>query len=223
MKPLRYKRIGVDLDDILSETGRVVRRALYERYGIEFTLEDATQWHWIRITPKLSHLTQEERERLDDEVWTNPKVLKKARPAPGSLRTLTNLRDLGARLSFITSRDPKLVNVTQEWFSKWLPWVGREQIFIRANRQNPENLSILEGREFKLVVARQEAIEVLIEDDPDVALRAAQEVGVDVLLKRAPYNRNLRRELKTKPDGRVKVIFDWKQIHQELGLASHNI
>lgn len=211
---LRYRKIGVDFDGVVTLSEVPVLAELNRRFketGAKFTRKDITEWEWIVKTRKLRHLPEEERQSLNQEIWNNPEVLLAAPPRPGALATLKKLNNLGANLNFVTSREPHLWEVTHEWFSRWLPWVRSEQIYIRDEKKDSFSGILLSGRMFKAFVTQGLALEVFIEDDPEAAELLA--THTQVLLMKHKINKAFRKKNESPS---ITVVDGWSKVYRHL-------
>lgn len=210
---LKYKRIGVDIDQVVCNSEEQVISELKRRFPkLKFSPEVITDWDWIQKTPLLDFLTAQERKELDWGLWNDPSLLLASEPYQDALPILKSLANAGAELSFVTSREPHLFEITHQWFDQWLPWVGPEQIFIRPKIQNPQ----MDRVEFKKKIAVEREFSVFIEDDPKAAILLSGISSLQVFLMQARANVSLRKRLEKKPNDGIKIVEDWDQIQREI-------
>lgn len=127
-------------------------------------------------------------------------------PRTGAVEVINRLHAEGHRLYEITAR----MFVTEKnpfgWYSRrvFLNWIKKygfpfEDIFFCAEKHSAKD---------KLAGCRKYAVEVMIDDKPDVAIYLAEH-GIRVLLFDTLYNQGLEH------DNMIRV-YDWKDIEQRL-------
>lgn len=157
-------RLGIDLDNVIAETSQYVAGLVANYYIPLFTVDDWTSWHLTDC----ADITLPQQEHVFAQLHQN---LDKLVPVPGARETLDKLSKAGHNLHILTHRPYDSGIATAEWL---------HDHYIVHNK-----LTICEDKTTLL-----SDIDVLIEDSPDVATKAALQ-GTLVYLFDRPWNQNL--------------------------------
>lgn len=131
-------------------------------------------------------------------------------PRPGAVETINRLHDEGHKLyeitarMFVTRRDP-LGWYSRRVFTGWMAHHGFcfDNIYFCAEKRTAAE---------KLAGCRQYAVDLMIDDKPDVALHLAEN-GVRVLLFDAPYNQGVQHE-------DIIRVYSWEDIERIINAIS---
>ena len=175
--------IGVDLDNVIAETSLYVAQLVAERHIPGFTVDHHTSWHLTDCTG----LTHEQQESLYDDLHAN---LDKLIPVPGAQAALDKLTRDGHYIHILTHRPYAAGVATASW--------------LHDNLIVHHKLTICEDKTTLI-----EGIDVLIDDSPDVACRAANN-GTLVYLYNRPWNQNIPFH------SNILRVNNWSDIRQRL-------
>ncbi len=160
--------IGVDIDNVIADTEKEVRRILFDKRGVKLHREDI-------INYSLENIAGIEREDLQDilEMFNQGDIFLKLDVIEGARETMENLKRYH-RIVLVTSRPPSVEDKTRRWLS-------REQ--IPYDELHFAGESKVNGIPYEL----------FLEDQGNFAWELAED-GTFVLLFDAPWNRELAHE-----------------------------
>lgn len=142
----RYK-VSFDHDGVIAfSKGPAVEE--YNRcYGTNHTASEIREFRTIKKwAMKDLGVSEEEAIKIDNHLWyESPDLLLKAKPLPGAVELTKWLADRKIFFPIITSRIPLYRESTFQWYEETLPWIKRDQIYIR--REDQEGIMI--GEVFK--------------------------------------------------------------------------
>jgi uncharacterized HAD superfamily protein len=201
------RRIYVDLDDVLAQTGRMFLRVLAEEFGREVLFEEIHSYH-LGDSFRLSPAELSEFMRLAHE----PEALGSVLPMPGAVEVLTDWRRRGYEVFIVTGRPPTTREVTIGWLERHaVPYsefrlLDKYSEFYRGEHGTPSgalSLAELPGLDFCLAV----------EDFPGTSEHLARELRVPVALFDRPWNREVE---EIGPDGGAPIVRcrDWAEIRR---------
>lgn len=154
---------GFDIDGVLINTPKLVAERLNKEFNLERKILPVEINEWYAVQNFLvRNFGWQEKRALDYElyVWTEPEMVKDARPMPGARMFTQELTKMGVPFFVYSSRKPALKETTFETFAKWFPWINAEQILLRD-----ENNSHVPGPVFKAYVVSKKGITLHIDDD----------------------------------------------------------
>ena len=158
--------IGVDIDDVIADTERVVRQHLNARYGLRLRREDVTDFS----LEKLAGLSPGDVQAFLEDFHRSGGYRSMA-PIPGAREALTRLA-ARHRIVLVTARPEETRPDTEAWLAEHgIPY----HALIFSNGAGKHGL---------------QPYDRFVEDRPAFALELA-EAGVPVLLFDAPWNRRV--------------------------------
>lgn len=187
-------RIGVDCDGVLTDMS-----AYISKYGERY----------FRRKPRdlTGYSTREifgcsAREDILFGLRYFPLYCRKWPPRPGAVEVVNRLHAQGHELYEITARMFVTKKGPVGWYSRRMfrTWIKEhgfrfEETYFCAEERSPED---------KLAGCRRYAVDLMIDDKPEVALYLADN-GVSVLLFDAPYNQAVGHK-------RITRVHDWEEI-----------
>src|SRR3989344_3780901 len=113
----RSLRIGIDIDDVVSNHFKNVISKFNSQFGTNFTLEDISSFYFLE---SVNVGNREERIRLLRQFYSdNDTLFDQAEPIDGAVETIQQLASESHEIHFISSRDIGLLDRTQEWLSRY--------------------------------------------------------------------------------------------------------
>lgn len=193
------KKIGIDMDDVLMEFGVPLFQFFNNRYGTNFTINDANQFD-------LDKVWQCDRETAIQAVldFYNSDLHHEALPTNGSVDFAKNLKSQGAEIFIITARPEKFESVTKSWVNKHFPNIFTDIVFL--NHHGAGGTAENHKSKKKSEACRELGIDIFIDDALHNVNDVANLTNAKVFLFDKPWNRN--GEL----HHRVKRIFDWSEV-----------
>lgn len=170
-------KIGIDIDDSLTQTSIRIIEWHNAAYGTTLTYEDVTTQQFS----ELFKITKEETTRRVNE-WFATGAILTLEPMLGVPETLPQIASM-YDVYFVTARLPNRATATKAWLSKYLTGV-EEKIHYAFNPYRGS------GGKTKLEICKELGIELLIEDSEAFAVECA-EAGITVLLLNHPWNRHI--------------------------------
>ncbi len=180
------KQVYVDLDDVLSETGRGFVEVLAREFGRTVEFEDMESFN-LGISFGL------DRKELEAFFVAahREEVLEALAPMDGAIDVLAEWAEAGHRISILTGRPPSTEDVSRRWLERHrvphhsLRFVDKysHEIHPGAGIEEttpPVSLDELAKEDFLFAV----------EDSMDMARFLADTVGVPVSLMDRPWNRH---------------------------------
>ena len=157
-------KIGVDLDNVLAETGHFVAALVREHHNPNFNIRDWTKWHLTDCT----ELTHPQQEHLFSILHQQ---IRELNVVPDAVTALHSLNE--HHIHIITHRPAGTEGDTNAW--------------LLSNEIPHHRLTVCND---KTVYANQ--LDLLIDDSPEIAVKMA-DAGTPVLLFDQPWNRDLPR------------------------------
>lgn len=171
------KIIGVDLDEVLSETiGQVLEMNNNEINGIKITREDVNNYYLHEI--ERLNLSIEDAVGFFDKLRNSDKKWE-VKPIGWALEKLNELKSEWYKFMIITARRDFLKEYTEERVEKNYPWIFDEIVFTNHYSEN----AVLKSE-----ICKQKWIEIMIEDNLDYAIDMAN-IGVKIYLIDKPWNK----------------------------------
>ena len=198
------RRIYVDLDDVLAQTGRMFLGVLAEEFGKRVAFEEIRSYH-LGVSFALQTDELAEFMRLAHE----PEALGSIEPMPGAAEALAAWRAAGYEVFVVTGRPPATRQATLAWLERHaLPhdefhFLDKYSRYYRDEHGAPDgalHLDDLPGLDLCLAV----------EDFPGTCEHLSRELGVPVALFDRPWNREVEA-----PGGTAGAIVrcrDWPEI-----------
>lgn len=201
------RRIYVDLDDVLAQTGRMFLRILAQEFGRVVAFEEIRSYH-------LGESFCLEREELTQfmRLVHEPGALGGVEPMPGGAETLTAWRALGYEIFVVTGRPLSTLESSLDWLScHGIPYTAfhfldkYSQIYRGAHGSPDGTLSLADLPELDFCLA--------VEDFPDITAHLARELRVPVALFDRPWNREVG-DLGAAEGAPIVRCRDWSEIQQ---------
>lgn len=160
-------RFGIDIDGTVTCPTSLIPH-INKRFGKNLTLDDVTQYDLtVSFGIDRTEFFEWFRAAESDIYATSPIQVH----AKNVLDKWNQLHEL----FYITARSEDLRDVTEQWFS-------REQVAY--------DKIILTGSHNKLTAAKENKIELFMEDKHDNAVELSEELNIPVLLFNTPYNQD---------------------------------
>jgi uncharacterized HAD superfamily protein len=200
------RRIYVDLDDVLAQTGRMFLRVLAEEFDRVVAFEEIRSYHLgdsFRLAPG----------ELDEfmRVAHEPDALATIEPMPGAAEGLAAWMAGGYEIFIVTGRPPATREPTADWLDRhaiprsefhFLDKLSQYYDGVHNSTDGALTLTDLPALDFCLAV----------EDFPGITTHLTRELGVPVALFDRPWNQRVDGH-----DGAAAEIVrcrDWSEIRQ---------
>lgn len=200
------KQIYVDLDDVLSETGRMFLEVLEAEFGKQIEWD---QLHEYDLAVSLS---------MDEEVLTEfmravhrPEALASVVPIPGSLETLQKWIDQGYQIEVVTGRPGSTEEVSRQWLTNnEMPY--HSLVHVDKYAWEEELLGTSTG--VPLVHLAGNGYRLAVEDSAEVAIHLTDIIEAPVVVLDRPWNRRKLDEY-ANLDGRIVRCESWEEIYEQ--------
>lgn len=179
--------IGLDIDDVISNTSLLMLGLLREKFNIICTRKQMTGWRYHKSLP----ITLEQEIAAFDIFHDG--FCEKARLNPGALRGVNRLSSWG-KIWLITARPERTMPYTENWLkTKCI----RHDKLIHTGRSHD-----------KIKLAKD--LNIMIEDNGYTANEFA-EAGIYTILFRRPWNAQFKEKKN------LQVVTSWSQIINVVG------
>jgi len=198
------RRIYVDLDDVLSETGQAFIEVLARHFSRRVAFDDITDFDLGRSFDLSPVELEEFMERAH-----RPAVLAAMEPIPGAAAVLGGWIDAGYRVQVVTGRPPSAARASRAWLEeRAMP--HHDLLFVDKYGRggtDPES----GAQAIPLRRLRAEEYCLAVEDAAHVGAVLATELQIPVSLLERPWNR--AEELPPSAAGAAVVrCRDWAEI-----------
>jgi uncharacterized HAD superfamily protein len=158
--------IGIDIDNVIADTEKRLRRLLHEEMGITLNREDIRNYSLENI----AGIRREEMSFILDR-FGNGSIFLDVEVIEGAVETIGLLKEKGHRIALVTSRPDKVRDITREWLEgNGIPY---DELYFASNTK-------VNGIPYDL----------FLEDQDNFACELAED-GTFVLLFDAPWNRDV--------------------------------
>lgn len=161
--------ICVDLDDVLSQSNRVVAEWHNAAYGTNMTLDDFYYYYYWR-NPYWG--APDETFRKVEEFYKTPRLYE-APPVPGALEGVTALKERGFRLVVVTARQQQELPRTEEWIDKYFTGIFEEIICTGMSQETLADETAMMTKLSKADVCKKLGAVLMIDDSLENALKCA--------------------------------------------------
>ncbi|UFX83231.1 5' nucleotidase, NT5C type [Candidatus Absconditicoccus praedator] len=193
------KIIGIDLDEVLSETVEHALKANdYKICGIPIRKEQINDYYIFRMK-EFEGMQQEAVDFFGDFLLSEK--AKEIKPVDGAYEKLKELKSAGYTLNVVTARRDFLKDRTYEWLDKNLPSLISDVYFTNSFGDNQIK---------KSEVIKKIGADYMFEDNFEYAFDVAS-VGVKTFLLEKPWNAN-----QTENTGLIKRIASWNEFSLEM-------
>ncbi len=199
------RRIYVDVDDVLAQTGRMFLDLLTREFGRRVAFDEIRSYH----LGDSFGLAEDELSRFM-RLAHRPDALGSIEPMPGAAAALAEWRRRGYEILVVTGRPPETREAT-------LAWLERHAMPVSEFHFLDKYAEVYRGRGGKpdgvlsLTDLPGMGLSLAVEDFPEAAEHIAREVGVPVALFDRPWNRRVRQT-----DGGAPLVRcqDWVEIRR---------
>ena len=156
----KYK-IGFDHDGVIADTRRPVVDEYNKIFGTKHNVEEIREYRTLARWAEEDRGTNKEAAlEIDNYFWfKRPDILLRADPMPGAVEITKQLADRKMFFPIITSRLSSYRKSTFQWYEEKMPWINRNQIFIRENDE-------MTGEIFKTWMIKLLEVSAFFEDAP---------------------------------------------------------
>lgn len=156
----KYK-IGFDHDGVIADTRRPVVDEYNKIFGTKHSVEEIREYRTLARWAEEDFGTSKKAAlEIDNYLWfKRPDILLCADPMPGAVKITKQLADRKIFFPIITSRLSSYRQSTFQWYEEKMPWINRNQIFIRENEE-------MTGEIFKVWMIKLLGVSAFFEDAP---------------------------------------------------------
>ncbi|KAJ7693618.1 hypothetical protein B0H17DRAFT_1009900 [Mycena rosella] len=200
---LRHPVIAVDLDDVLSQTNRMIAQWHNDKFGSQMTLEHFYYYYYWK-NPYWGTV-KETFDKVKDFYSTD--AIFQALPVPGAREGVQALRDMGYTLVIVTARMPDVADASWEWVEKYFPGAFAHLVFTGQfkDAHKLHHNEVLTNLTKSQVCADLKA-QVLIDDSAENAIQCSTAVPPTRVLLYGNYQWNKR--ISGPGDGSDEMTFD---------------
>jgi uncharacterized HAD superfamily protein len=176
------RKIYVDLDDVLSQTGQTFLDVLEEDFGRRVEFESIVDFD-------LGHsfeMDAEELERFMHHAHA-PEILARMVPIPGAVEVLAAWRAAGYRVEVVTGRPPSAFRASREWLERHRFPHDALRFVDKYGRGGVDPETGVEAT--PIADLARDGYCLAIEDAAHVGRYLAGELGIPVILLERPWNR----------------------------------
>ncbi|MBU6501079.1 MAG: hypothetical protein KGJ89_03050 [Patescibacteria group bacterium] len=183
-------RIGLDLDDVVADSGAAIIEMHNKKHGADFKKADFREFSW----EKTWGISREERVKELDEFFATDQ-LKKINPVAGSVKAIKAIKAQGHELYIITARETKEREETKLWIEGRFPDAFADVHHTTFGKKSG--------------ICKELEIDVFIEDNLATAIDCAA-AGIRVFLFDQPWNRE------GEFPKNVERVFSWEEVEKKL-------
>jgi hypothetical protein len=200
------KRVYVDLDDVICDTGIDLLALLEQHFGRHVDLEDVTSWD---LGVSLGLDQQELRQFM--HYAHEPKVLQQHRSRPGAVEQLSRWSDVGVEVWIVTGRPTQTFAATRSWLQDRK--VAHTRLIFADKYGNYGGLQeMTDGVEaMPMEQIAGLGFDLAVEDSAAVAGVLHDELEIPVALMDQPWNRQME------DAGRLRRCMTWEEVDQMCG------
>ena len=191
------KKIGVDLDEILSDTLSPVLEYYNKIHHTSFKRDKFTTHNYWETWGG----TKEKAMKLIDEYYQTD-YFKNTKPLPGAFEALLKIKEFGYKLCVITGRSIGYEKQTKAWIDKYYPNIFSDIFFVNTFGKTDEI------SRNKSEICNSLGIKIFIEDDP-YYIEDCANAGIKVLYLDYPWNKEVNFKNSTR-------VYSWKEIAEKL-------
>lgn len=200
------KRVYVDLDDVICETGTDLLALLEEHFGKRVELEDVTTWD-LGISLGLDQDELRHFMHLAHE----PAVLQSHRTRPGAVERLAAWSSVGVEVWIVTGRPTQTYAATRAWLQD--RQIAHNRLVFADKYGNYGGLQeMTDGVEaMPMNQITGLGFDLAVEDSAAVAAMLHDDLGIPVALMDQPWNRQLQ------AGPRLRRCYSWEEVDQMCG------
>ncbi len=163
-------RFGIDIDGTVTTADTLIPH-INKQYNTNIVLEDVIEYDF------LSAFTQPiDRQEFAKWFKENEAYMYSVSDLAKDAQVILNEWQSLYELYYISARDEKVFQVTQQWFEE--------------NKVPYHHIELI-GSHNKLEAAKKHNVDIFFEDKHDNAVNLAEELNIPVILFDTPYNREL--------------------------------
>jgi uncharacterized HAD superfamily protein len=172
----KYK-IGFDHDGVIANTSTPVVDEYNKIFRTNHTVDEIREYRTLaRWAERDLGVSKKAALEIDNYLWfKRPDILLRAEPMPGAVEITKQLAAKEIFFPIITSRLSSYRRSTFKWYEEKMPWINRNQIFIRENDE-------IEGEVFKARMIEERGVSVFFEDAPHHAKIIIRDTNAMVIL-----------------------------------------
>lgn len=187
-------KIGIDLDDVLSESTAAFIKFYNETYGTNLDIKTKEKYGWWEIVD----VPREEYEKRVHKFYTTP-YFKNTEPINDASETLKKLKK-NNELYIITARGNNIKEITEKWVENNFPNIFSKIYYTNQFEQGLKKTT-------KATICNNLNIDIFIEDSLEFAEDCAKS-NRKVYLLDYPWNQTDKL-----PEG-ITRVYSWREIDE---------
>lgn len=192
------KIIGIDLDEVLSETVETMLKSHDNMInGIPIYKEDISDYYIFNI--KKYKLSQEDAVRYFRNFYDQTQSNDDIPAIKGSVDWLKRLKKNWWKIVIVTARREEIRDITISRLDHHFPWLWDDILFASHFTDKQINKSEL---------CKQHWINIMIEDNMDYAIEMAN-AGIKMYLIDRPWNQKFNPEIHKG----ITKFYDWRELY----------
>ena len=199
----RGRKIYVDLDDVLAETGRTFLAVLAAEFGKQVEWDEVHDYD-LGVSLGMSEETLRDFMRAVHR----PEVLASVAPIPGAREAVRSWAEQGYAIEVVTGRPKATESASRQWLeSLEIPHAALTHVDKYAWEE--ELLGTSSGVPLARLAGNGYCL--AIEDSAEVSIHLAELIDAPVVVLDRPWNRR-RLDEHPDPDGRITRCRSWREI-----------
>ena len=193
-------KIGIDIDNVLSESYPAYLLRFNEKFNIEIKMEQIREFYFLdRLIKDEKTGKRGEMVNFIDELMLDAEFQVGIPPIVDSIEIIKKWSNQGFQIHYITARPVTIRKMTEDWLNKHGYLVKGAKVDLYDNKKH------INDTDFKREIADKNNICVFIED----ALEIAMGMDIPVFLLDYPWNQGKLKE-------NIVRVSSWKEIDEKL-------
>jgi len=192
--PARKLKIGIDIDNVISDTFSSYLEKFNKQFNTEIDYEELSDFYYFE---KYSGIEKEKAEIFIETLGRDYEYHLSLSPYDEAIRVIKKWMRENVSIHYITLRPSYMKKVTFDWLKKHGFWGRSATVDLYDEKENYES-----DAQYKKKVAEKIGIDFLIEDAWEIAV----EFKIPVFLITRPWNKT------AKLPENVKRVGSWQEI-----------
>lgn len=191
--PERLLHIGVDIDNVIADTAKVILAAYNNRFTLNLAYEELTDFYFVKDQGEVNG------HAFVSEMFHTHELHRKITPYPGAREMLSLFHSAGHSIHYITARPHTVKDITIRWLKR------HGFLFPDATLDLIHSSKFGHDTEYKLRMAAEYRLDVMMEDNHDIA----NNLSMMTYLFNRPWN------MKKYVKSTVIRVDDWIQLEED--------
>jgi uncharacterized protein len=191
-----YFHIGIDIDNVVSESYTAYIDRFNRQFGTAITYEEVHDFYYFE---KWSGIAEEKVTVFFDAIEKDEEFIFSFPPIKDALTVIRNWSHKGYFLHYITARNINTRSVSEKWLRHHGFMEKGASLDLFDKKEFPHSA------DFKKATVEKYHCEVMIEDHTDMA----NALSIPVILLDMPWNRGIQKD-------HIIRVKNWKEIEREV-------